>query len=101
MDVKKGAIDIFAIARRGAFREVRGDDIVAEFEPASAAMVKILELPNNASRMNQFMSECFGREVCYKPVIQAAAPAKAKAGDLGPIYDAFGRENVQVIDEEK
>ena len=99
--VKKGAIDIFAIARRGAFREVRGDDIVAEFEPASSAMVKILELPNNASRMNQFMSECFGREVCYKPVIQAAAPVKAKAGDLGPIYDAFGRENVQVIDEEK
>ena len=88
--VKKSAIDIFAIARRGNFSEVRGDDVIVEFDAASSAMAKIMEMPNNLERMSGALSECFGREVRYKPMIRQAAPAKAKAGDLGPVYDAFG-----------
>ncbi len=97
--VKKTAIDIFAIARRGEFRRVNGNEVVVEFDAGSAAMAKIMELPNNQERMNAILSECFGREMRYRPTVQSAEQAAGKAGDLGPIYDAFGRENVQVIDE--
>lgn len=97
--VKKSAIDIFAIARRGEFRQVHGDEVVVEFDAGSAAMARIMEMPNNMERMNSILSECFGRAVRYRPTVQSAEQATNKAGDLGPIYEAFGRENVQVIDE--
>ena len=38
--------------------------------------------------------------VVYRAKIFSAEPPRAQAGDLGPIYDAFGRENVQVIDDQ-
>ena len=98
--VKKSAMDIFAIARRGEFRQVRGDDVIAEFAPAAAAFADIMNQPKNADRMSGFLTDCFGREVHYKAMIQAVEPPRAQAGDLGPIYDAFGRENVQVIDDQ-
>lgn len=96
--VKKKAIDIYAIARRGSLREVKGDDVIVEYSAACDAMAKIMEMPNNADCMNEILSECFGRAMRYRPVVQPAEQ-RPKAGNLGPIYDAFGRENVQVIDE--
>lgn len=97
--VKKNAMDIFAIARRGEFREVRGDDVIAEFAPAASAFADIMNQSKNADRMSQFLSECFGRDMHYKAVLQSVEQARRPASDLGPIYDAFGRENVQVIDD--
>ena len=99
--VKKEAIDIFAMARRGTFREARESEILVEFEPGAAAMAQIMEQPRNAERMDRIVSECFGRALHYRPVIKSQQQVKARGVDLGPIYDAFGRENVQVIDEDK
>lgn len=99
--VKKEAIDIFAMARRGTFREARESEILVEFEPGAAAMAQIMEQPRNAERMDRIVSECFGRALHYRPVIKPQQQVKARGVDLGPIYDAFGRENVQVIDEDK
>lgn len=99
--VKKNAIDIYAIARRGIFKRVNGNDVVVEFDAGSAAMAKIMEMPNNIERVSAILSECFGREMHYRPTIQSPEQAASRAGDLGPIYDAFGRENVQVIDDDR
>ena len=97
--VKKEAIDIFAIARKGEFAAVRENDVVVEFPPAAESFVRIMENPQNADRMSSILSQCFGREVHYKPTLQPVEQRRTQAGDLSPIYDAFGRENVQVIDE--
>lgn len=98
--VKREAIDIYAMARRGTFGEVQDDRVIVLFDSANAAYKTIMEGDKNRTRMDAFLSEEFGREMHYHPT--TALPQKqepAPAQDLSEIYDVFGRENVEVVDE--
>ncbi len=93
-------IKLFAPLHYGRFAGIDGDVAHIEFPKGSEVYRNMLLAAGRAQRVEEALSQAAGRPVKADFVMEAEKKKASGAQQaLSAVFDAFGRENVQVVDE--
>lgn len=100
--VRKADIANYSPLSKAKFAGVEGDVVHLVFPKEGAIYIKMLERENARASVEGQLSAAFGRPMRMK-LSAEAAPQKAQSTgareNLSNIYDVFGRDKVEVIDD--
>lgn len=91
---------IYSQMMQGRFTGITGDTATMVFQKGGEIFLNTLRQPARLSRIEALLSEAAGKPMRLQLDMEAspAAPVAAK-NTIQRVFDAFGRENVQVVDE--
>ena len=100
--VRKADIANYSPLSKAKFAGVEGDVVTLVFPKEGAIYIKMLERENARASVEGQLSAAFGRPMRMKLSTEAAPQKTQGAGareNLSNIYDVFGRDKVEVIDD--
>lgn len=92
---------IYSQMMQGRFAGIQGNTAYMVFQKGGEIYINILKAPARLSCIESLLTEAAGRPMKFQPEIEAEkqTSANAQKNTLQDVFEAFGRENVQVVDE--
>ena len=98
--VKKD-IGLYAQVRMGTFAGIDGEQARLVFAKGNEIFLNVLRQAGRKEKLEAMLSEAAGRPMALSLEMESPAQGGQNAGqaNMQAIFDAFGRENVQVVDD--
>ena len=98
---RKEAPGIYSQLLLGRFEGFEGNVAYMTFQKEKEINLNMLKLPLRLSQMEEIMSEAAGKPMKFRLELENKQPAAQPQQDgmLRKVFDVFGRENVQVVDD--
>jgi len=99
--VRKEAPGIYSQLLQGRFEGIQGDAAHMVFPKEGEIYLNTLKLPVRLSQLEELLSEAAGKPMKCRLELERKTPAPKRTQEdtLQKVFDVFGRENVQVVDE--
>ncbi|MDR0898715.1 MAG: DNA polymerase III subunit gamma/tau [Oscillospiraceae bacterium] len=102
MSALKGEMPLFAFLKQGRFAGLSDDTAHLAFPKAGETYRNMLAQGGRKERVEAVLSELAGRPIALQLEVEGAATpaAKPQKSAMQAVVDLFGREHVEVVDEE-
>ena len=98
---RKEAPGVYSQLLQGRFEGIKGNAAHITFPKEGEINLNMLKLPARLSQMEEIISVAAGRPMKFILELERKTPAPQRKQEdaLQKVFDVFGRENVQVVDD--